>query len=528
METLIDVLAAHLREGNNSPAQCFQSGDGWKRRTYAELWELVVRTAHRLRELGAGDGCAVAIVSRTRPEWTIVDLAAALIGAPVVPIYPTASQAQFDAIEQTTSPAMVVLDRDDLHSAAPQFRFGEEDGDLGALRRDALSDAERRAVDQAASHVLPTHTYSVVFSSGSTGAPKGCVLTHANFASVLRMASEVEAGGPDGAEHRERAFVYLPLAHVSARLQQLTTFTLGGELLYGTGGTADLLAQISELQPTYVPGVPRLFESAHLRVGGVPAKLRAVFGPRLRYALSGGAPMDPEVRAAYEAAGITLVEGYGLTETAAALALSAPHDRRAGSVGRPLPGVDLRIAADGEILARGANVFGGYLDAPEVTAEAFEGEWFRTGDLGRIDADGFLFVTGRKKNLIVTSNGKNVAPEPIENQLRIALGISDVLVVGDGRPYLTAILFAPDERETESIIRTVTGVNDDFSPPERVRKVAMIPLALTVDDGSLTASGKIIRPVLIDRLSDVIAAVYSGSRSGIIDITPSPTTAVLI
>lgn len=522
METLIEMLSAHLREGNGAGAQCFRGENGWERRTYAQMHSLVLRTAHRLRALGAGDGGCVAIVSRTRPDWTIVDLAAALIGAPVIPVYPTASQAQFDAIERATSPVLIVVDRDDLRSAAPQFRLGGRDGDLGDLERPTLTSDEKAEIERAAASVRPSDTYSIVFSSGSTGEPKGCVLSNDNFAAVVRMAGAVESSDPNGAGHRERAFVYLPLAHVSARLQQLTTFSLGGELLYGFGGTAEILAQITELQPTYVPGVPRLFESAYARVGGSWESLREVFGPSLRYALSGGAPMDEEVQRAYERAGITLVEGYGLTETSAALALSAPHDRRSGSVGRALPGVELRVADDGEILARGANVFEGYLGAEQATDEAFVEGWFRTGDLGWIDDDGFLFITGRKKNLIVTSTGKNVAPEPIENQLRIALGVADVIVVGDRRPFLAAVVFAPEPLDEAEVVAAIRHLNAEVSPPERVRKVVVVAADLSGETGTLTASGKIVRPVLLERFAPVVDALYDGTHPRALDVHPSP------
>lgn len=511
-------LSPHLRAGNRAAAQRFHVDGRWHRRTYGELHDLVRRTARGLQLIGARRGDRVAIIARTRPEWTVVDLASALLGSAVVPIYPTASNAQIGDILRRTTPTVLVADPDrDLPPISPEItvlRFGELAGDPGDLAFPEISAGDGPTGD--ATEVAGSDLYSIVFSSGSTGAPKGCPLTHDNYVSVLRMAAEVELDDAPAPAHRERAFVFLPLAHVSARLQQLTTFTLGGELIYGEGGTAEILEQIREVEPTYVPGMPRLFESANLRAGRDPERLREMFGPSLHYALTGGAPIDPDMLRTYAAAGIPLVEGYGLTETSAALTLCAPHCNRSGSVGRALPGVELRIAADGEMIARGPNIFAGYLDAPELTRDAFIDGWFRTGDLGAIDDDGFVYITGRKKNLIVTSTGKNVAPEPMENQLRAAFGIPDVVVVGDRRPYLIALVFCGDAVHEGELVGHVRRANADLAPPERVRKLVIVPRALRLGEGELTASGKIVRSAAISLNSLVVDGAYgAGAMPGI-------------
>ncbi|WP_127819042.1 AMP-dependent synthetase/ligase [Microbacterium sp. CPCC 204701] len=509
-KTLIAWLQPHLRSGNPAAAQRFRGSGGWVTRSYGELWSLVRRTSVLLSDAGAGRGRPVVIVAQTSPTWTIVDLAAATIGAPVVPVYPTSSFAQVADVITRVAPAVVVTDRTDIDAAgATVLGWGTDADSLGDLDRPELSGSEEVALDLAAAEVSASDVFSIVFSSGSTGTPKGCVLTHANYTAVLSAAAEVEAGGPDGAAHRAHSFVYLPLAHVSARLQQLTTLTLGGELVYGAGGTADILGQIRETEPTYVPGVPRLFESAYLRAGEDAQRLRESFGPRLRYALTGGAPIDPDILATYAAAGIPLVEGYGLTETSAALTLCAPHVNRQGSVGRALPGVQLRIAHDGEVLARGANIFAGYLDDPDATRAAFVDGWFATGDLGRLDGDGFLYITGRKKNLLVTSTGKNIAPEPVENRLRSAFGLDDAILVGDRRPYLSALVFAERVDET-ALVQGIGEMNALVSPPEQVRRVVVIPHALRSDAGELTASGKVVRSVVLDRHARLIDDLYAG------------------
>lgn len=509
MTTLIDWLAPHLRADNSAPAQRFQGAEGWESRTYGELHALVGAVANRLLARGVTSGRPVAILAHTSPAWSALDLAAALIGAVIVPIYPTASDAQVRELVRRSAPALIVSDRDL--------------DDLGVAQV-ALDEITAPGAEAWPASVVAEHQpYSIVFSSGSTGEPKGCVITHANMVATLRGAAALESGGPQGAAHRAHAFVYLPLAHVSARLQQLTTFSLGGELIYGSGDTATLLEQITETRPTYVPGVPRLFESALMRVERSPERLREVFGDRLHYALTGGAPIDPELLAAYAAAGVPLVEGYGLTESAAALTLSAPHANRPGSVGRALPGVELRIATDGEIQARGANIFAGYLDDPERTAEAFADGWLRTGDLGRIDEDGYVFVTGRTKNLIVTSTGKNVAPEPLENRLRAGLGV-DAVVVGDRRPFLSALVFSADAMPADVVREVVQQMNADHAPPECVRTVVVVPRALDTTDGHLTASGKVVRTAVIDAHAATLDALYAGADLGDLTVIPVPLT----
>lgn len=517
MQTLIDWLALEPSDTVHAPAQRFASTDGWALRSYAELFDLVRRTAVELLVHGARADRPVVIIAQTRPEWTVVDLAAAFIGAPTVPVYPTSSAPQIESILSQIHAAVTITDRDDLDDVVgtgPLVRLGTEHGDLGALARDPLTPEEATSLDLIASAVRPSDTFSIVFSSGSTGAPKGCVLTHDNYVSVLRMAKAVEEGGPRGGIHRTHAFVYLPLAHVSARLQQLTTLSFGGELIYGSGDTGALLEQIRETQPTYVPGVPRFFESAYLRADRDPARLRAMFGDRIEYALTGGAPIDPAMLETYERAGITLVEGYGLTETAAALTLCAPHVNRPGSVGRALPGVELRLADDGELLAKGPNIFAGYLGSASATADAFIDGWFRTGDLARIDDDGFVHITGRKKNLIITSTGKNVAPEPIENRLRSTLGIDDVTLVGDGRPFLIALLFLDGRHDAERLVDGIRLVNAEVAPPERVRKIVLVPVPLDPARGEVTPSGKLVRHVVLGHHRALVDAVYAGRDPG--------------
>lgn len=520
-----ELLEPHMRLGNTAIAQRFATAGTWTQRSYGELRELVEATADQLRTHGVRRHDRVAIQMRTRADWSVVDLAAALIGAALVPVYPTAAAAQLVDVVQRTQPVVLVVessaDLPDLGIDGPRvLRVGDDDGDLGDLR------ALVRQPVRTATPVEMDDLYSISFSSGSTGKPKGCLLTHGNYVAVVSMAIAAETHPIEGLAHRRVSFVYLPLAHASARLQQLTTFAAGGELVYGSGDTANILRQIAEVRPTYVPGVPRLFESAYLRADRKPETLRAMFGNRLVYALTGGAPIAQEMLETYADAGISLVEGYGLTETSTALTISAPHDTRPGTVGRALAGVELRIAEDGEILARGPNIFAGYLDDEQATFEALRDGWFHTGDLGEIDPDGYLTVTGRKKNLIVTSTGKNVAPEHAENIFRRACRLDGVVVAGDGRPYLIAVVTAGahvvDDAELVAAARTA---NSDVSPPERIRKVAVVDRALSRYLGELTDSGKVVRHRVLSNLDSVVDAVYRGEPMDgvrVIDTVPQP------
>lgn len=505
-----ELLEPQMSLGNTAPAQRFETAEGWVQRSYGDLRELAESTADLLHERGVRRSDRVAIQVRTRADWSVVDFAVALLGATLVPVYPTAAPAQLLDILQRTEPVVLVVESGaelpDLGTDGPRvLRLGDDDGDLGELTAPAGQPA--RTAPPAEMEDL----YSISFSSGSTGKPKGCLLTHGNYVAVVSMAIAAETHPKDGLAHRRFSFVYLPLAHASARLQQLTTFAAGGELVYGSGDTPNILRQIAQVGPTYVPGVPRLFESAYLRADRNPETLRRTFGSRLVYALTGGAPIAPSMLETYANAGISLVEGYGLTETSTALTLSSPHDTRPGTVGRALVGVQLRIAEDGEILARGPNIFAGYLDDEKATSDALRDGWFHTGDLGSIDHDGYLTVTGRKKNLIVTSTGKNVAPEYAENIFRQSCRLDGVVVAGEGRPYLIAVVTAGAHLVDDAeLVAAARQANSDVSPPEWIRKIVVVDRALSRYRGELTDSGKVVRHQVLSNLDNVVDTVYRG------------------
>lgn len=516
VDTVAEILEQSVQRSLSAPAQRFLSAGEWRTRDYAELLELAHSAAQVLRDRGVEPRDRLALVLRTRADWTVIELASLMLGTTLVPLYPTATESQIaEALETARPIALIVeagteLPREAATLPLGVLQVGEADGDLGDL-------ADRAEGGAVWARTRPEDHFTISFSSGSTGRPKGCVILHRNYAAVLGMVLQAERHPEHDYAHRESAFIYLPLAHASARLQQLTSLCVGGEIVYGSGSTSEILAQITQTAPTYVAGVPRLFEHAVSVTAETgdgsnrEDRLSELFGPKLRYALSGGAPLPEEYLAAYARAGVQIVDGYGLTESSTAVAIGTPHCRRAGSVGRPLPGLSVRIAEDGEVLVRGDNVFAGYLDDPDSTAEVLHDGWLHTGDLGHIDGDGFLFITGRKKNLIVTSTGKNISPEGYENRFRAATGVSDFVLVGDRWPYLVAIA-APNEQDPldpQQLGSAAAQLNADLAPQERVRKIVLLDRQFSQELGELTASGKVMRVAVERNQRDLIARVYA-------------------
>lgn len=531
VDTVAEILEQSVQRSLSAPAQRFLSAGEWRTRDYAEMLELAHSAAQVLRDRGVEPRDRLALVLRTRADWTVIELASLMLGTTLVPLYPTATESQIAEALKTARPSALIVEAGtELPRGAATLplgvlQVGEADGDLG----DLADRADRAEGGMVWAHTRPADHFTISFSSGSTGRPKGCVILHRNYAAVLGMVLQAERHPEFGYAHRESAFIYLPLAHASARLQQLTSLCLGGEIVYGSGNTAEILTQIEQTAPSYVAGVPRLFEHAGAaasksKTGPVgEARLSELFGSNLRYALSGGAPLPEEYLAAYARAGVQIVDGYGLTESSTAVAIGTPHCWRAGSVGKPLPGLSVRFAEDGEVLVRGENVFEGYLDDPASTSEVLRDGWLHTGDLGYLDADGFLFITGRKKNLIVTSTGKNISPEGYENRFRAATGLSDFVLIGDRWPYVVAIA-APNEREQldpGQLGSVAAQLNAELAPQERVRKIILLDRQFDEALGEVTASGKVIRVAVERNQSELIAGVYAGrSNTSVLDVEP--------
>jgi long-chain acyl-CoA synthetase len=552
--------------------------------TYAQLGRAVREIAGGLAALGVEPGDRVGILGGTVPEWTLSDFGALCSGATVVPVYHTNSPEECEYVLSHAGVKVLILE--DAKQAAKIATVRERLPELeqivvmrgeaeGALTLDELRTRSSGDVaDERVAAVSAGDAATIVYTSGTTGPPKGCVLSHAN---LLSMAGAYI----DRLQLREQPYVYfqyLPLAHVLARMVAIVGIDTGGTLAFWSGDAKRIVEDIAEAAPTHVPTVPRLLEKIQARAlaqatgrkgeifkralqtgervararreGRAPAvadrarhavgdrlalsKVRAVFGPNNPLIVTGAAPIGSEVIEFFDACGVTVLEGYGMTETCAAATLNTPSEWRVGSVGRPLPGTEVATAEDGEILMRGPHVFKGYHRNEAATADVMrEGGWLASGDLGHVDADGYVHVTGRKKDLVITSSGKNISPELIESALKETPWISQAVVAGDRRSYLVALItldpdetarlaaaagvsstdmavLASDERVRALLEQDVAAVNRRFAAIEQVKRFVILPRDLSQADGELTPTLKVKRSVVYDRYATEIDRLYAG------------------
>ena len=587
METLADLLFRVAdRYGKREDLLSIRRHGRTESLSAAEFTDAVRRTAQALESHGVVKGDRVALFATNRPEWHVVDFACHLLGAVSVPIYPTLTAAQVAYILLDSEAGWIFYDdgakRDLLTGLAPESP-GEDGSERQGLRLVAL-DADATAeggtnLEALIGDAAPSadadlqafrgrvgrgDTASIIYTSGTTGDPKGVVLSHWNFVSNILCCQRLYDLGED-----DQALSFLPLSHVFERTVDYLFFHRGVSIHYSPA-----IERVAGLMPTVRPtvlcSVPRLYESAYIRISNTfatqpparrrlidwalkvghrraergGARLRALvadrlvfrkikqrFGGRLRFAISGGAAIADEVAAFFDAIGIRLYQGYGLTETAPVLSVNYPGASRRGSVGPAAPGVELRIAADGEILARTEGLMQGYWRNPEATSEAIDADgWFHTGDIGRIDDDGFVFITDRKKDLLVTSGGKNIAPQPIEQMLITHPAVAQVVVVGDGYPYLNVLVvpnyaeppprfdgMSPEElrqdpRLHETIQRLLDQTNQRLPTHERVRRYRLLERELTIEEGEITPTLKVRRKIVSERYRDVIASMYLKSQ----------------
>lgn len=554
----------------------FRSPDGgWETRTYAELGAAVRRTGRALLALGVGPGERVAVLAETRPAWTYTHFGILAAGAVLVPVYPTAGEEELAWVLADSEAVAVVCD-----DAAQADRVEALRAKLPALRAvvrmDALTGTDAPAglerVPEAellerARRVAPEADASIVYTSGTTGLPKGCRITHGNTGAIQDATLPLIQGGPG-----DSTYLYLPLAHVLAQLIQFTTLLEGGELCYFGGRIEDVLSELGEARPTHLPSVPRLFEKVHsvvlslaesqeggadrfreaVRLGVLAAEgrlpesdrpayeeaeknlyslVRGAFGGRLNQAVTGAAPIAPATMDFLRACGIAIYEGYGMTETAGLISLNHPGAVRPGTVGRPIAGCEVRIAQDGEVLVRGPMVFPGYHADPTATERALDAQgWLHTGDLGEVDADGFLSITGRKKELIITSAGKNITPTEVEFAVQRSRYVSRAVLIGDHRPHPVALITLDAEEITAWARRegldldlpraaahpavralveeAVTAANGTVSRPARIRAFHVLPEDFTVEAGTLTPTLKLRRTAVAQRYATEIDALY--------------------
>ncbi len=560
----------------------------WRDVTAAQLRVEVDGLARGLVAAGIEVGDRVAIMSRTRYAWTLADLALWSVGAVPVPVYETSSRDQVTWIAQDSGAvAMIVEDATMMASMAavrdqlPALRdlWSIEGGALDELTA-AGQEVPAEVVTRRREEVGRDDLATVIYTSGTTGSPKGCELTHDNFMALAENATErlsVVVRSPGSA-----TLLFLPLAHVFARFIQVVCLHAGARLGH-TPDPGTVLDDLAVFRPTFLLSVPRVFEkiysSAEQRAGeggpsrarafrwatrvaqaysrslddGGPglllrsqhaladrlvyARLREAMGGRVHYAISGGAALGERLGHFYRGIGLVVLEGYGLTETTAPATVNTPDMIRIGTVGRPLPGVGVRVAADGEIHVRGVGLFRGYHDDADATARAVRDGWFATGDLGEIDRDGFLRVMGRTKEILVTAGGKNVSPGPLEDRMRAFPLISQCMVVGDGRPFVAALVTLDEEvlrvwadahglggltleqagtheRVRAEVQRAVDEANATVSRAESIRTFAILPQDFTTDNGLLTPSMKLRRSRITERLQAEIDALYARPRPG--------------
>ena len=577
---LTDDVVSNAHEAPDSVVFSRHTATGWEDVTSATFLAEVSAVAKGLVAAGIEAGDRVALISKTRYEWTLLDYAIWLAGAVTVPVYETSSAEQIAWILQDSGARAVVAE-----SADHVARVAEARADLEHLNHvwslaDNAVDVLGRLGEDIADEVLeerrstatPLDLATLIYTSGTTGRPKGCMLTHGNFMFELGVAvDELERlFTTEGAS----TLLFLPLAHVFARIIQVGAVKSRTRL----GHSADiknLLADLQEFQPTFILAVPRVFEkvfntasqkatadgrgkifdrAAETAIAwsrgldrGRPSlavrarhavfsrlvygKLRDALGGRCLYAVSGGAPLGERLGHFYRGIGLTVLEGYGLTETTAALTANLPDATKIGTVGRPLPGTTVRVADDGELLFRGGQVFAGYWANEEATAETLERDgWFHTGDVGEVDDEGFVRITGRKKEILVTAGGKNVAPAVLEDRLRAHALVDQCIVVGDGQPFIGALVTIDPESlpawaeahgksgHVEDLVddadlraeieAAVEEANKAVSKAESIRKFTILPDSWTEEGGQLTPSLKLKRNVVMREFRDEVAALY--------------------
>ncbi|WP_375003079.1 AMP-dependent synthetase/ligase [Aeromicrobium sp. CTD01-1L150] len=567
----LDILD-QVESSPDAVALARRGPNGWDDVTVGELHEQVRQAAKGLIAAGVAPGDRVVLLSKTRYEWTVLDYAIWWVGAATVPIYETSSADQI---------AWILADSG---AVAAIVETGEHLERLGTARREApglrevwtieATDVHRPALEvlaesgtsvsdddlERARLTIGSATLAtVIYTSGTTGRPKGCCLTHGNFRGELAGALQQlpELFGQENAS----TLLFLPLAHVFARIIQVGAIRSGARLGH-TADVKDLVEHLGEFQPTFVLGVPRVFEKvfnsasakayadgkgrifdravktaiSHSKAqdtGGpglalrarhavfdklVYGKLREALGGQAQWAISGGAPLGERLAHFYRGIGVTVLEGYGLTETTAALCVNTPDQQRIGTVGRPFPGTKVRVAGDGELQFRGPQVFSGYWQHEAATADVLDADgWFSTGDLGDVDDDGFVRITGRKKEILVTAGGKNVAPAVLEDRVRAHPYVSQCLVVGDGKPFVAAMVTIDTEAWEGSIDdpaleaevqKAVDEANTQVSQAESIRRFVILDEDWTEDNGYLTPSFKVKRHAVLRDFHDTVEALF--------------------
>ena len=544
----------------DQPAYLEEQEDGWRPVPWDEAAERVEALAHGLLARGVRHGDRVAVLARTRLEWILLDWAVMSIGAVIVGLYPTSSAKECEYILGHCEAVLVFTENDEQKRKLVSIR-----GSLPQLREiipfdwlEKLESDGRLARHLRPEPVAEDDLATLIYTSGTTGPPKGCMLTHRNLVTAAKCV--VEGMNQPG----DICLLFLPLAHSYGRLaHQAASFR--GATVALVADVARVPEALATVRPTVLPAVPRVYEKIHANalgeieragglrrriglwalrvgartsrarregahVGGVLAqqqrladrlvfsKVRERLGGRLRIGVSGAAPLSPDVMEFFHALGVPVIEGYGLTETASSATVNEPGDFRIGTVGRPVDGAEVRLAEDGEILLHSDSIFAGYFKEPEATAAALTDDgWLRTGDVGEIDDEGFLRITDRKKDLIITAGGKNIAPQNLENALKTSRFVSQALVVGDRRPYVVALVtldeteLAASDLDRQTLVQEVVDdVNRDRTRVEQIKRFAILPRDFSQEEGEVTPTLKLRRRVINEHFADEIERLYAG------------------
>jgi long-chain acyl-CoA synthetase len=585
-DSAVDTVFVRARNSPDATVFRRQVDGQWLDVTAAEFEQLVVGVAQGLIAAGIEQGDRVALMSSTRFEWSVLDYAIWAAGGVTVPIYETSSAGQVEWILEDAEPVLLILENDahvqetkTVVAAAPSVRqtFVIENSagsDAVQALTDGGSEITEDQVHQRVSTLASSDPATLIYTSGTTGRPKGVQLTHANL--LAESLGIRETSLKSLMRQGRSTLMFLPLAHVLARAVSIASFDAGVTLGH-TNDIPNLVATFGTFQPDFILSVPRVFEKvfntakqkAHADgkgkifdlatecavawseaqdTGGpgivlrakhtvfdklVYGKLRAALGGKCELAISGGAPLGSRLGHFYRGIGVTIYEGYGLTETTAAFAVNTIGFQRVGSVGRPLPGNTVRIAEDGEIQLRGPVVFDGYWRNEVATAESLDDGWFRTGDLGSVDEDGYITISGRKKELIVTAGGKNVSPAGLEDQLRAGALISQAVVVGDQKPFIGALItldpdafdrwksshgkaadataadLQTDPELVAEIDAAVADANKSVSHAESIKKYRLLPHDFSEESGELTPTMKLKRNVITAAYADEIESIYA-------------------
>jgi long-chain acyl-CoA synthetase len=543
----------------DQPAYLEEQEDGWRPVPWSEAAERVEALALGLLARGVRHGDRVAVLARTRLEWILLDWAVMSIGAVVVGLYPTSSAKECEYILGHCEAVLAFTEDEEqtrklvsIRGSLPQLREIVPFDRLGKLESDG-----RLARHLQPEPVAEDDLATLIYTSGTTGPPKGCMLTHRNLVTAAKRV--VDGMNEPG----DICLLFLPLAHSYGRLAHQAA-TDRGTTVALVADVARVPEALATVQPTVLPAVPRVYEKIHAnalgeieRAGGlrrriglwalgvgartsrarregarvsgllerqqrladrlVFSKVRERLGGRLRIGISGAAPLSTDVMEFFHALGVPVIEGYGLTETASSATVNEPGDFRIGTVGRPVEGAEVRLAEDGEILIRSDSIFTGYYKDPEATAAALTDDgWLRTGDVGEIDGEGFLRITDRKKDLIITAGGKNIAPQNLENALKASRFVSQALVVGDRRPFVTALVtldeaeVASSDRDPNALVQEVVDdVNRDRTRVEQIKRFSILPRDFSQEEGEVTPTLKLRRRVIHEHFADEIEQLYA-------------------